>query len=89
MKPTDFQLLFPHLSNNDTLFLKLMLCLDPNKRETAQGLVNSSYFKEFPPPCPLCELPLIPSEESRKASSVLPKKDQDIDDYLKSFLLNP
>ena len=91
MPPVDLSLLIPHADSRDVSFLHSLLQLNPKRRSTAEQARDDPYFNAFPPPCPLSELP-VPSRSNSSSSSsgshshVL-KKDENIADYLSSFIV--
>ena len=83
----DLKILIPNAQQADINFLKNFLILDPAKRITAKAANDLSYFKEYPHPCLLSQLPITSRAKTENAkSSRLLKKTDDMDIYLKSLL---
>ena len=86
LQPVDFKILIPHAGSTDIEFFLSMLCLDPAKRATAEEAKNNCYFRTYPPPCSLSELP-IPSRSASNPSKHLLKKGDNMDTFLANLLV--
>ena len=86
LQPVDFKILIPHAGSADIEFFLSMLCLDPAKRASAEEAKNSSYFRTYPSPCSLSELP-IPSRSALNPSKHLLKKGDNMDTFLANLLV--
>lgn len=88
MTPVDLKVLIPHADRRDIVFLLSLLQLDPKRRSTAEEAKESPYFREFPLPCPLSELP-VPGRSCKisGSNSRLLNKDDDIKDFLNRLLV--
>ena len=88
MAPVDLRVLIPHISESDVAFILSLLQLDPKKRSTAEEAKGSSYFKAYPLPCPLSELP-VPSRDNNlvHSNSSILRKDENVSDFLGSLLV--